>query len=166
MRKLKRNVLLAAVTLGVAGLASAQANIDKLKQMRVATADLNIPLVAQTGPNAEAIKNNLKKVKLPPGFKISLYAIVPDARHMAVAPSTNMLFVGTRKTTVWAVTNRATDLLCLRASPLFERSRRRVAPRSECEGAGGSHPESSTTHSRALALGSRGRPPAGLRERS
>ena len=25
---------------------------------------------------------------------------------MAVAPSTNMLFVGTRKTTVWAVTDR------------------------------------------------------------
>ena len=42
----------------------------------------------------------------PPGFKISLYAIVPDARHMAVAPFTNMLFVGTRKTTVWSVTNR------------------------------------------------------------
>ncbi len=106
MRNLKRNFLLAAVAMGVAGLASAQANIDKLKQMRVATADLNIPLVAQTGANAEAIKNNLKKVKLPPGFKISLYAVVPDARHMAVAPSTNMLFVGTRKTTVWAVTNR------------------------------------------------------------
>ena len=106
VRKLKRNVMLVAVTLGVAGLASAQANIDKLKQMKVATTDLNIPVVAQTGPNAEAIKNNLKKVKLPPGFKISLYAIVPDARHMAVAPSTNMLFVGTRKNTVWSVTNR------------------------------------------------------------
>ena len=30
----------------------------------------------------------------------SVFAVVPDARHMAVAPSTNMLFVGTRKTTV------------------------------------------------------------------
>ena len=106
MRKLKRNVMLAAVALGVAGLASAQANLEKLKQMRVATTDLNIPVVPQTGSNADAIKNNLKAVKLPPGFKIALYAIVPDARHMAVAPSTNMLFVGTRKTTVWAVTNR------------------------------------------------------------
>ncbi len=28
---------------------------------------------------------------------------------MAVAPSTNMLFVGTRKTTVWAVTDRNSD---------------------------------------------------------
>ncbi|MGA8513510.1 MAG: sorbosone dehydrogenase, partial [Burkholderiaceae bacterium] len=90
----------------VAGTALAQANIDKLKQMRVATTDLNIPLVPQAGPNADAIKENLKRVKMPAGFKIALYAIVPDARHMAVAPSTNMLFVGTRKTTVWAVTNR------------------------------------------------------------
>ena len=101
------------VALAGAGLVSAvvaqpaaPANLDKLKQMKVATTDLNIPMVPQSGANAEAIKENLKRVKLPPGFKIALYAVVPDARHMAVAPSTNMLFVGTRKTTVWAVTNR------------------------------------------------------------
>ena len=96
--------------MAVAGLSMAQVapagNLDKLKQMKVATTDLNIPLVPQSGPNADAIRENLKRVNLPPGFKIALYAIVPDARHMAVAPSTNMLFVGTRKTTVWAVTNR------------------------------------------------------------
>ncbi len=90
----------------VTASAVAQTNIEKLKQMKVATTDLNIPVVPQTGANANAIKENLKRVKLPPGFSISLYAVVPDARHMAVAPSTNMLFVGTRKTTVWAVTNR------------------------------------------------------------
>ena len=94
------------LTAAVAVPAAAQQNIEKLKQMKVATTDLNIPLVPQTGANANAIKENLKRVKLPAGFKIELYAIVPDARHMAVAPSTNMLFVGTRKTTVWAVTNR------------------------------------------------------------
>ncbi|MFY8089376.1 MAG: sorbosone dehydrogenase, partial [Rubrivivax sp.] len=71
--------------------------------------DLNIPVVPQSGANANAIRENLKRVKLPPGFKIDLFAIVPDARHMAVAPSTNMLFVGTRKTTVWAVTDRNSD---------------------------------------------------------
>ena len=81
-------------------------NIQKLQQMKVATTDLNIPLVPQTGANADAIKANLKRVKMPPGFSIALYAVVPDARHMAVAPNTNMLFVGTRKTTVWAVTDR------------------------------------------------------------
>ena len=86
--------------------AVAQQNLEKLKQMKVATTDLNIPVVPQTGRNADAIRANLKKVKLPPGFNIDLYAVVPDARHMAVAPNTNMLFVGTRKTTVWSVTNR------------------------------------------------------------
>ena len=89
--------------------AAAQQNIEKLKQMKVATTDLNIPVVPQTGRNADAIKANLKRVKMPPGFSIELFAVVPDARHMAVAPSTNMLFVGTRKTTVWAVTDRNSD---------------------------------------------------------
>jgi len=96
----------AAVTALGTTSACAQANIEKLKQMKVASSDLNIPLVAQTGKNADAIRANLKRVKLPPGFKIDLYAVVPDARHMAIAPATNMLIVGTRKTTVWAVTNR------------------------------------------------------------
>ena len=98
--------LIAAAIATTASLATAQENLQKLQQMKVATTDLNIPLVPQTGRNADAIRENLKRVKLPPGFKIDLYAVVPDARHMAVAPNTNMLFVGTRKTTVWAVTNR------------------------------------------------------------
>jgi len=102
--------LAAAALLAVAAApAAAQTPIEKLKQMKVATTDLNIPQVPQTGRNADAIRANLKRVKLPPGFSIDLYAVVPDARHMAVAPSTNMLFVGTRKTTVWAVTDRNSD---------------------------------------------------------
>ncbi len=103
----------AALALATGGVAAQQAsgaarpsNLETLKQMKVATTDLNIPTVAQDGPKANQLRENLKRVKLPPGFKIDLYAIVPDARHMAVAPSTNMLFVGTRKTTVWAVTDR------------------------------------------------------------
>jgi glucose/arabinose dehydrogenase len=87
----------------------AASTLEKMKSFKVATTDLNIPPVPQGGANAAAIKENLKKVKLPPGFKIDLFAIVPDARHMAIAPSTNMLFVGTRKTTVWAVTDRNSD---------------------------------------------------------
>ena len=102
-------LLLALAAGGLALGAAAQApkdNIANLKQMKVSGTDLNIPSVPQEGKNADAIRANLKKIKLPPGFKIDLYAVVPDARHMAVAPSTNMLFVGTRKTTVWAVTDR------------------------------------------------------------
>ncbi|MEF7613576.1 PQQ-dependent sugar dehydrogenase [Aquincola sp. MAHUQ-54] len=98
---------LIAAALAICAVLPAQAqNIDKLKQMKVSGTDLNIPPVPQTGPAADAIRKNLEKVKLPAGFRISLYAMVPDARHMAVAPSTNMLFVGTRKTAVWAVTDR------------------------------------------------------------
>ena len=99
----------ALVMAGLAAGAAAQSSIEKMKQMRVASTDLNLPTVPQSGRNADAIRNNLKKVTLPPGFAIELYAIVPDARHMAVAPSTNMLFVGTRKTTLWAVTDRDSD---------------------------------------------------------
>jgi glucose/arabinose dehydrogenase len=108
--KMVLSTLTTAVALLVAGTVHAQsANIEKLKQMKVATTDLNIPVVPQTGRNADAIRANLKRVKLPEGFSIDLFAVVPDARHMAVAPSTNMIFVGTRKTTVWAVTDRNSD---------------------------------------------------------
>jgi len=112
VKQLKRAAIASAVCALISVSAQAQSGKDNLKtlqQMKVATADLNIPPVPQEGKNAEAIRNNLKKIKLPPGFKIELYAIVPDARHMAVAPSTNMLFVGTRKTRVWAVTDRNGD---------------------------------------------------------
>ncbi len=88
---------------------SPQQAIEKMKQFKVATTDLNLPAVPQEGRNATAISANLKRIKLPPGFKIELFAVVPDARHMAVAPSTNMVFVGTRKTTLWAVTDRNSD---------------------------------------------------------
>lgn len=111
MSIVKKSAVAAAVAAALfgAGAGAAPDNLSTLKQMKVATTDLNIPVVAQEGKNAEAIRANLKRVKLPEGFKIELFAVVPDARHMAVAPSTNMLFVGTRKTTVWAVTDRNSD---------------------------------------------------------
>ncbi|NWG74048.1 MAG: PQQ-dependent sugar dehydrogenase [Rubrivivax sp.] len=108
-RRSLRLIAAAAIACAAALPAVAQQNLEKLKQMKVATTDLNIPLVPQSGRNADAIRENLRRIKLPPGFKIELFAVVPDARHMAVAPSTNMLFVGTRKTTVWAVTDRNSD---------------------------------------------------------
>ncbi|CAN5311534.1 PQQ-dependent sugar dehydrogenase [soil metagenome] len=107
-----KKLILVLAAGGLALGAAAQAprdNISNLKQMKVSGTDLTIPPVPQEGKNADAIRANLKRVKLPPGFKIELFAVVPDARHMAVAPSTNMVFVGTRKTTVWAVTDRNSD---------------------------------------------------------
>ncbi len=108
-----------------------QSNIDKLKAMKVSGTDSNLPLVPQSGANADAIRANLKHVKLPEGFKIELYAIVPDARHMAVAPSTNMLFVGTRKSTIWAVTNRNSGPMATEVKP-FAPSLKYVQPNGVC----------------------------------
>jgi glucose/arabinose dehydrogenase len=107
LKQVKLTSLAIAVATLVAMSAHAEdANLSTLQRMQTTTANMNIPVVPQEGKNADAIRANLKKVKLPDGFKIELYAVVPDARYMAVAPSTNMLFVGTRKSTVWAVTNR------------------------------------------------------------
>jgi len=52
----------------------------------------------------EAIHKTLARIKLPPGFKIRLYALVPGARHMAVGPQGKLIFVGTTETKVYAVT--------------------------------------------------------------
>jgi glucose/arabinose dehydrogenase len=87
--------------------AHAQDNMQKLEGFRTTGTSLALETVPQGGAKVDALKANLQKVKLPPGFKIDVYAIVPDARHMAVGPSTGIVFVGTRKTRVWAVTDRS-----------------------------------------------------------
>ena len=102
---------ISAVSLAISALFASAAiaqdkNLSTLQRMGNTDTNMNIATVPQEGKNADQLRANLKKIKLPEGFKIELYAVVPDARYMAVAPSTNMLFVGTRKTTVWAVTNR------------------------------------------------------------
>jgi glucose/arabinose dehydrogenase len=62
--------------------------------------------VDQNTESADAIRATLENIELPEGFSIDLYALVPDARHMAVGPQGIVVFVGTRKTEVWAVTDR------------------------------------------------------------
>lgn len=84
-------------------------NLEKLQQFRTTGDITEIPTIPQSGSKAEALKKTLSQIKLPPGFKIALYAIVPDARHMAVGPQGVAVFVGTRKTKVYAVTDRDKD---------------------------------------------------------
>ncbi len=102
----------AAFTLAAGG-AFAQAgqlpeNIEKLQNMQ-STGTRDFTTIEQSGEYADAIKTTLERIELPPGFKIELYAIVPDARHMAVGPQGIVTFVGTRKDKVWAVTDRNKD---------------------------------------------------------
>jgi glucose/arabinose dehydrogenase len=46
---------------------------------------------------------DIDRLKLPPGFAASVYAEVPGARSMALAPSLGVIFVGTRSDTLYAV---------------------------------------------------------------
>jgi glucose/arabinose dehydrogenase len=81
--------------------------LETLGAMHQTSAPIDWPQVPQTGAKAEQVKENLKKIKLPDGFHISLYALVPDARHIAVGPQGVATFVGTRKSKVWVVTDRS-----------------------------------------------------------
>ncbi len=81
-------------------------NLEKLEGFRSTGGPMTLETVPQTGPKVDAIRRNLQKIRLPDGFRIDLYALVPDARHMAIGPSTGIVFVGTRKNRVWAVTDR------------------------------------------------------------
>ncbi len=100
----------AALILASTGLAQAQDNMQKLENMQTTgTGSDAFQFVPQDDENAAQLRKNLESVKLPDGFKINLYAVVPDARHMAVGPQGIVTFVGTRKDAVWAVTDRNKD---------------------------------------------------------
>jgi hypothetical protein len=115
---MKRSVSLLAFSilgLGISAAAAQQApeaqvpdNLEKLSGFKQ-TGTTDFTVIEQGGDFAEGVKKNLERIKLPEGFKIELYAIVPDARHMAVGPQGIVTFVGTRKDKVWAVTDRNKD---------------------------------------------------------
>ena len=65
--------------------------------------------VPQDGKYADNLRKVLQKIDMPDGFKIELFAIVPDARNMAVSRNKATVWVGTRKTAVWSVTDRDMD---------------------------------------------------------
>lgn len=103
--------ILSNTVAGIAILFAASAHADNLEKLGKfqTTGTTEFTTIDQGGINAEAIRNTLKRIKMPDGFKIDLYAIVPDARHMAVGPQGVVTFVGTRKTKVWSVTDRNKD---------------------------------------------------------
>jgi glucose/arabinose dehydrogenase len=105
-----RSRIAAAVALTAIGFApvtfAADDALETLGAMHQ-TPPIDWPAIPQTGAKADAVKQTLQKIKLPPGFHIDLYALVPDARHMAVGPQGIVTFVGTRKSKIYAVTDRA-----------------------------------------------------------
>jgi len=65
--------------------------------------------IPQGGKYADNLRKILADIKMPEGFKIDLFALVPDARNMAVGRNKATVWVGTRKSKVWAATDRDMD---------------------------------------------------------
>jgi hypothetical protein len=84
------------LTTAIAIPASAQEdNLGTLQNMqRTASA---FTMIEQGGATAASLNEIVPFVNVPDGFEASLYAVVPDARSMAVAPQGTVVFVGTRK---------------------------------------------------------------------
>jgi len=67
------------------------------------------PVSVNTDSSSLFKKYELDKIKLPPGFKISVYAEVPNARSLALSPS-GILYVGSRGSDkVYAVVDENKD---------------------------------------------------------
>jgi glucose/arabinose dehydrogenase len=97
-----------AVALCTTGAFAQDANLEKLGAKQKTGTPMMVP-IPQTGEYAESLKALAEKIKVPAGFKVNLYAIVPDARHMAVGPQGVVTFVGTRKELAYSVTDRNKD---------------------------------------------------------
>jgi glucose/arabinose dehydrogenase len=66
------------------------------------------PAVVSQGPKKlDEAAHVLQNIKLPPGFKIDLFALVPDARQIAVSPDGKAVFIGTTQSKVYVVLNGA-----------------------------------------------------------
>lgn len=103
---MKNNLFVSGLVLGtiLAAPVYAQDNMDKLSNMQ--RTDATFTFIDQEGDSAEALKAIIPHINVPEGFEVSLYAVVPDARSMAVAPQGTVVFAGTRKDKVWSIVDR------------------------------------------------------------
>jgi glucose/arabinose dehydrogenase len=76
---------------------------------------MNLLIIATLGLHANSsiagiaeVENNLSKLRMPPGFKVEIYAEVPGARQMALGTNGNV-YVGTRGNKVYAVVDKNKD---------------------------------------------------------
>jgi glucose/arabinose dehydrogenase len=60
-------------------------------------------IIQQDTPEATQVRHILSQIILPEGFNITLLALVPGARQMALSPDGQALFVGTRNDKVYRV---------------------------------------------------------------
>ena len=113
-KKVLSGLLLGTV---IAGPLAAQTNLEKMSSVQTTGTSFEAQLIEQGGEKADQLRKHLEKITMPEGFKIDLYAIVPDARHMAVAPQGTVVWVGTRKVDVYTVVDRDRDRVADEVEP-------------------------------------------------
>ena len=98
--------LIAGLALGtmLTAPAMAQDNMERLGNMQ--KTDATFTFIPQDDERADALRSIVQHINVPDGFEVSLYAVVPDARSMAVAPQGTVVFAGTRKDKVWSIVDR------------------------------------------------------------
>ena len=96
----------ASLSFAVSTTVTADALTQMSKNLTTGATIEDHTFIPQTGAKADNIREILKRITMPEGFNIELYALVPDARHMAMSPQGTVLIVGTRKNKVWAVSDR------------------------------------------------------------
>jgi glucose/arabinose dehydrogenase len=103
--------LLAGAALAVVPFVGAPALADNLETLGAMkrTENAQFTHIPQDAASAESLREIVQHINVPDGFEVSLYAVVPDARSMAVAPQGTVTFVGTRKDKVWSVVDRDRD---------------------------------------------------------
>ena len=101
----------AALCLMFAASASAQSAPGDPDAIRI-TGSAEHTYIDQDTADADALRRVLDGIRLPMGFRIELYALVPGARHMALSPGGTVLFVGTRRDKVWEARGRRSDTTC------------------------------------------------------
>lgn len=108
MGRIARIAASIALAWGCSAAALAQSGADAPSHPPTAEASpIEDSPVAQTGAKAEELKHNLAEIRLPPGFSISLYALVPGAREIAVGPQGKVVFVGALGRHVYSVVAHA-----------------------------------------------------------
>jgi len=84
-------------------------NVKKLSNFKKTGTQAGVVIPQDTKFAANIKKNILPNIRMPAGFKIELFALAPDARHMAVSRNKGTVWIGTRKTKVWQATDRDMD---------------------------------------------------------
>lgn len=109
MKNLLNAVAVAALLPGFALAQSGNSpdNMGKLSNMQ--RTDATFTFIDQGGDRAKSLSDIVQYINVPDGFEVSLYAVVPDARSMAVAPQGTVVFAGTRKDKVWSIVDRDRD---------------------------------------------------------